>query len=133
MIPVIFINCQDIPFVDDIISGRKTYESRTRNTLKSMLQFALGERILIAETGHGAPVIRCSAVIDHFGAVYTEDRWNDMRKVHCVPVGSKYDWRPDTKVKWLYNLTDVRPVDPLRLPSSCRRHGRVWAEYEWSI
>ena len=129
MTPVIFINSKDCPFVDLIMDGRKTYETRTRNTLRSLLQWSLGERILIAETGHGAPVIRCSAVIDHFGAVYTEDRWNDLRKVHCVPVGSSYDWKPDTKVKWLYHLTDVRPVDQFQLPQSCRRHGRVWAEY----
>ena len=129
MTPVIFINCQGHPFVDDIIAGRKTYETRTRNTLKSLLQFALGECVLIAETGHGDPVVRCSAVIDHFGAVYTEDRWNDLRKVHAVPVGSEYDWNPDTKVKWLYHLTDVKTLAPFRLPKDCPRHGRVWAEY----
>ena len=65
MTPVIFINTTSSPFVDDIIDGRKTYETRTRNTLKSLLTWALGERILIAETGHGDPVVRCSAVIDY--------------------------------------------------------------------
>ena len=129
MTPVIFINTTSSPFVDDIIDGRKTYETRTRNTLKSLLQFALGERVLIAETGHGDPVVRCSAVIDHFGAVYTEDRWNDLRKVHRVPVGSSYDWKLDTRVKWLYHLTDVKTLAPFVLPKSCTRHGRVWAEY----
>lgn len=128
MTPVIFINCQDSPFVDDIIAGRKTYETRTRNTLKSLLNWALGERVLIAETGHGDPVVRCSAIIDHFGAVYTEDRWNDLRKVHRVPVGSEYDWNPDTNVKWLYHLSDVKTLAPFALPRSCHRHGRVWAE-----
>ena len=129
MTPVIFINCSDHPFVDDIIDGQKTYETRTRNTLKSLLNWALGERVLIAETGHGDPVVRCSAVIDHFGAVYTEDRWNDLRKVHHVPVGSDYDWKPDTRVKYLYHLTDVKALAPFRLPPDSRRHGRVWAEY----
>ena len=129
MTPVIFINTTSAPFVDDIIDGRKTYETRTRNTLKSLLTWALGERILIAETGHGDPVVRCSAVIDHFGAVYTEERWNDLRNVHRVPVGSEYDWKPDTKVKWLYHLTDVKTLAPFILPKDCPRHGRVWAEY----
>lgn len=127
MIPVIFINCTDHPYIDAIMSGTKTYETRTRNTLKALMSLALGERVLIAETGHGAPVVRCSAVIDHFGAVYTEDRWNSLRNTHRVPKDSKYDWKPDTKVKWLYHLSDVRPVEPFT-PSG-KRHGRVWMEH----
>lgn len=130
MIPVLFINCQAEPFVDEIISRLKPYETRTRNTLKSLLSWAFGERILIAETGSGTPLIRCSAVIDHCIAVYTREQWEQYREQACIPVGSKYDWKPDTKVKYLYHLTDVRPVKPLRLPRDCKRHGRVWAEYE---
>ena len=65
MIPVLFINCSGEPFVDWIIDGLKQFETRTRNTLKTLLSWALGRRILIAETGHGRPLVRCSAVIDH--------------------------------------------------------------------
>ena len=129
MTPVIFINTTSAPFVDDIIDGRKTYETRTRNTLKSPLTWALGERILIAETGHGDPVVRCSAVIDHYGSVCDEKSWEHFRYGHRVPVGSSYDWKPDTNVKWLYHLTDVKTLDPFILPKDCPRHGRVWAEY----
>ena len=133
MLPVIFINCKRDPFVDKIMSGHKQYETRTRNTLKSLLQFALGERVLIAETGNGAPVVRCSAVIDHFGAIYTEKRWDELRKVHQVDAGSQYDWTPDTKVKWLYHLADVQPVGPFELPEDSKRHGRVWAEFTGTV
>ena len=129
MTPVIFINCSSEPFVDWIMTGKKTYETRTRNTLKSLLTWALGERVLIAETGHGAPVVRCSAVIDHYRSVYDKDAWDYFRSEHAVPIGSDYDWKPDTKVKYLYHLSDVKPVDPFELPTSCPRHGRVWAEY----
>ena len=129
MTPVIFINSSNEPFVDWILSGRKTYETRTRNTLKSLLTWALGERVLIAETGHGAPVIRCSAVIDCYWDVRSADGWNNVRNVHAVPVGSEYDWKPETRVKWLYHLSDVRPVEPFELPKTSLRHGRVWAEY----
>ena len=130
MIPVIFINDSGEPYVKLIMSGQKTYETRSRNTLKSLLEWALDERVLIAETGHGAPIVRCSAVIDHLATIYTAERWNQLRKVHRVPVGDRYDWKPDTKVKWLYHLKDVRPVKPFRLPKESRRHGRTWAEYE---
>lgn len=129
MTPVIFINCNDEPFVDYIIDGRKSYETRNRNSLKSLLSWALGKRVLIAETGHGNPIIRCSAVIDCYWDVHSAHGWNAVRNVHAVPVGSKYDWKPDTKVKWLYHLTDVQPVDPFTLPNNSIRHGRVWAEY----
>lgn len=126
MIPVIFINCKDEPYIDAIMNGTKTYETRSKNTLKALLSWALGERVLIAETGNGAPVVRCSAVIDHFGAVYTKERWNELRKVHRVPFGSEYDWKPETKVKWLYHLSDVQLVAPF-IPEG-RRHGRTWME-----
>ena len=132
MTPVLFVNCEREPFVDWMMCHLKQYETRTRNTLKSLLSWALGRRILIAETGHGAPLVRCSAVIDQVVAVYDQATWEDYLEQTWIPVGSKYDWKPTTKVKYLYHLKDVHPVGtPFLLPSTCRRHGRVWAEYEW--
>lgn len=124
MTPVIFINCHDEPFVDDIMSYLKQYETRTRNTLGRFL----GERVLLAETGRGLPLVKCSAVIDQVIAVYTRERWEEYLELTWIPAGSRYDWQPDTKVKWLYHLADVKPVVPFRIGSDCRRHGRVWAE-----
>lgn len=132
MTPVLFINCKHDRFVDWIIGGLKHYETRTRNTLKKLLDSFLGERILIAETGRGDPLVRCSAVIDEIVAVYDRSAWEDYLEQTCVPVNSDYDWKETTKVKYLYHLKDVRQLAvPFRLPKSCRRHGRVWAEYEW--
>lgn len=128
MTPVIFINCSKYPFIDDIMSSLKEYETRNRNTLGRFL----GERVLLAETGSWAPLVRCSAEIDEVISVYTPERWEHYLSQTWVPVGSSYDWQPDTKVKWLYHLKDVRPVaEPFRLPQHSVRHGRVWAEYEW--
>ena len=132
MIPVLFINCKHQPFVDEIMARTKTEETRTRNTLKSLLSWALGERILIAETGHGDPIVRCSAVIDRITAVYTRKEWEKYRNATQIHVGSEYDWKPDTKVKWLYHLSDVQPVNPFRITDGIR-HGRVWMEYEGSV
>ena len=132
MIPVLFINCQGQPFVDQIMERLKTEETRTRNTLKSLMEWALGERILIAETGKGSPLVRCSAVIDRITAVYTREEWEKHRSQTQIAVGSKYDWKPDTKVKWLYHLSDVQPVEPFRITEGIR-HGRVWMEYEGSV
>jgi hypothetical protein len=125
MTPVVFINCKDQPFVDDIMCLLKQYETRTRNTLGRFC----GERILIAETGHGRPLVKCSAYIDHYVAVYTKEKWDEYLEQTWVPVGSKYDWQPDTKVKYLYHMSDVHPVKPFRITEG-RRHGLVWMEYE---
>ena len=126
MTSVIFINCKKEPFVDDIICYLKEYETRNRNTLGRFL----GERILIAETGKGAPLVKCSAVIDECIEVYTREQWDEYLELTWVPIGSSYDWQPDTKKKVLYHLSDIRQVTPFRLPYSAKRHGRVWAEYE---
>ena len=125
MTPVIFINCTVEPYVDDIMSYLKQYETRTRNTLGRFL----GERILLAETGNGRPLIKCSVVIDEIISVTTKEDWDEYLGQTWIPVGSIHDWQPDTKIKWLYHLTDVKPVaEPFRLPTECIRHGRVWAE-----
>lgn len=124
MIPVIFINCKSAPFVHDIMLGQKQYETRTRN----MLGHFIGERVLFAETGHGTPYVKCSAVIDQVISVTTQEQWNEYIDSARIPTGSKYDWKQDTKIKWLYHLTDVRPVLPFHLPTDSLRHGRVWAE-----
>lgn len=125
MMPVVFINTQRYAFVDDIIDGRKIYETRCRNTLGGLV----GRRVLIAETGHGKPVVRCSAVIkDHF-AIKNPRIWDKFRGATRVPEGSKYDWKPETKIKHLYELTGVVACHPFTPPEGAR-HGRVWMEYE---
>ena len=124
MTPVIFINCQVEPFVDDIMAYLKQYETRTRNTLGRFL----GERVLLAETGHGRPLVKCSAVIDEVVSVTTKEQWDEYLEQTWIPVDSRYDWKPDTKVKWLYHLSDVKPVVQFRIGSDCKRHGRIWAE-----
>lgn len=124
MIPIIFINSRSVPFVDMIMEGKKLYETRTRNVLKSAFEY--GNRFLIAETGNGKPVVRCSATIEAMHTLYTEEAWNRYRNLHAVPAGSEFDWKPDTKKKVLYHLTDVQPVEPF-VPEG-KRHGRTWME-----
>ena len=124
MIPVVFINCRSIPFLDLIISGEKNIETRNRDTLRSVVE--TGNRVYLAETGNGRPVVRASAVICSGRPVDRID-WECVRKRTCVPVGSKYDWQPDTKAKYCYDLFDVRPVEPFTPPEGVR-HGRVWME-----
>ena len=124
MTPVLFINCSSAPFLNDIMSGKKKYETRTRDMLRSLI----GQRVLLAETGHGRPVVRCSAVIRSHSVITDRNYWTYfIRKDACIPAGSRYDWQPDTSVKHIYALSDVAPVPPFPVPDGVR-HGRVWME-----
>lgn len=126
MTPVLFINCSRFPFVDQIMAKEKLFETRNKDTLRNLV----GKRVLIAETGdHTRPLVRCSAFVEYAYPVYTRAEWDVYRKWTRVEVGSSFDWTPDTIVKWIYRLTDVRPVDPFNPPEGIR-HGRVWMEYE---
>lgn len=126
-IPVIFINCRKDPFLDDIMRLLKEYETRNRDTLHRFL----GERVLLAETGRGDPLVRCYATIGHIVEVYTHQQWESYRSKTRVRSDSSYEWKPGQKKKVLYHMEDVQPIPvPFRLPPSAVRHGRTWAEYE---
>ena len=126
MMPVVFINCSRFPFIDWILTGEKTYETRTRNTLRSLV----GTRVLLAETGKGKPVVRCSAVIRSAEKAEYLGVWNLLREFHRVPEKSVYDWSFSRPGKWLYLLEEVRPVPVPFHPTEGVRHGRVWMETE---
>lgn len=124
MMPIIFINCSEYPFIDHIINNSKLYETRNKNTLKRFI----GKRILLAETGKGKPVVRCSAVIRSVSVALSRSAWETVRPACCIRSGSRYDWQPETKEKYLYELSGVVACHPFTPPEDVR-HGRVWMEY----
>lgn len=126
MIPVVFINCDKVPYVDKIISGEKKMETRNRNTLGALV----GCRVFIAETRRGkVPKIRCSAVVCKPTEITDRETWNEFRDVTCVPKGSYHDWNDGTKRKLLYPLIDVRRMFNVPWVEG-KRHGITWMEYE---
>lgn len=124
MIPILFINCKSAPFVDEIIKRNKIYETRSQNTLKSLI----GKRVLICQTGRGESLVRCSARICKAFPVTSFFAWDMFRDYTCVSSDSPYEWKPDTKIKWLYELSDIVKLSPFH-PADGIRHGRVWMEY----
>lgn len=122
MTPIVYVNGRS--FVDDIMNRLKTDETRTRNMLRALV----GLRVYIAETGSGPSMVRCSCVIKSVLVIRSRAQWDRLRRRHRVPEGSRYDWKPETKVKYLYRLTHVRRVNPFHPPEGVR-HGRVWMEY----
>lgn len=127
MIPVLFINSRSVPFVDLIMNGTKVYETRSRNVLRSLAES--GKRFLIAETGNGKPLVKCSARIRSVIVIKTQESWDLFRPLHSVPAGSAYDWKPETKKKVLYELDSALPVSAPFHPAEGKRHGRTWMEY----
>lgn len=125
MIPIVYINCSSAPFVDYIMTRSKVFETRSRNTLKTLT----GKRILIAETGNGhKSIVRCSARIRSAFPITSQYEWDLFRDYTKVYPGSPFDWSDKTRCKWLYELEDIQPVPPFH-PVDGIRHGRVWMEY----
>lgn len=122
---VVWINSSSFPFLELICRGWKPFETRSRNMLGGLV----GERVILAESSRGQRLARCSAVIKSVREVRTREDWDALRPLHRVPAGNKYDWKDDTKVKYLYELSRIRLLVPFRIPSGTS-HGRTWMEYE---
>lgn len=123
---VVFINCDEVPYVDLIMLRMKLFETRSRRMLHSLLN----QPVYIAETHHGKPPrVRCSLVFTDAFHADSREAWETVRPATCVPAGGKHDWQEGTRKKWLYEISDVRPCVPFT-PSEGVRHGRVWMECE---
>lgn len=128
IIPVIYINCNKYPFIEQIMKLKKLFETRNKNTLKMFV----GKRVLLAETRTGKkPIVRCSCIISDVLKVTDRKTWNSYKKQTCIKKGSIYEWTKDTRQKYLYQLTDVKPV-PEFIPEGIR-HGYTWLEIIGSV
>ena len=120
---VVWINSSSAPFMDDIGALLKRYETRNRD----MLGFLVGQRVILAESKNGKRQARYSVVIRSARQVFSRDEWDALRPLHRVPVGNQYDWKPGAKVKYLYELSDLRRIRPFRVPEGIPR-GRTGTE-----
>ena len=126
MMPVVFINCRKHPFCDSILYGFKKYETRTRNMLGDLV----GKTCMFCETGHGLPKSRFYARIDSVIRIDSAEEFEKYRMDCGIFPGSDFDWKPETKHKYLYHLTDIGGEDEYEFDFSPEhRHGRTWAEY----
>lgn len=123
IMPVVYINCSEYPFIKQIMQRKKLFETRNKNTLKSFV----GKRIFLAETGKGKTVVRCCATVTEVIKISSKKEFNQYRKAACIVRGSAFDWTSATKQKYFYRLTNVHAV-PAFVPEGVR-HGRIWMEY----
>lgn len=120
---VVWINSSSAPFMDDIGALLKRFETRSRD----MLGFTVGQRVILAESKNGKRLALYSVVIRSVRQVFSQEQWDTLRPLHRVPVGNRYDWKPDTKVKYLYELSGLRRLRPFRVPEGIPR-GRTGTE-----
>lgn len=92
-----------VPYADAIVSGRKTIETHTRNTLGRFV----GQRVLIIRTmdGHKPEVIGSVRIIS--ACRRTQECLNELRNQTLIPPGSRFDSGPEGK--WCYRLAE--PVE----------------------
>ena len=122
--PILFINCALFPFIQWILSGLKTYETRNKNTLKSLV----GKTIFLAETGkHKKPIVYGIATITNVLCITSLKEYNRYRKQCMVKKGSVFDFIPGKK-KYLYALSNVQKIIPF-VPAEGIRHGRIYMDF----
>ena len=100
------INCKDQDFIDEILKGEKTIETRNTHSLRCYV----GHRVGLIKTGCGKAKLYGFATI--IAEVYYPDKKSlreDYDK-HLVSEGSKYDI---VNEKYGYVLTDVEIINPV--------------------
>ena len=119
----IFVNEDSFPYAHKIVSGEKTYETRSRNMLKRLN----GKRVAIISTRRGQkPMIIGYAEV--FAVTYwSRETLDKFRTLTLIPEGSKYDCTGAGK--WCYWMNDAEPCEPYPLPENAIRHGRSYVEF----
>ena len=80
-------------------------------------------------TGKGKAIVLCLATIESCTIIDNPEQYNAMREFTRIDKGSVFDWKQNTKKKYLYKLSHVVPVQSFQVPETCIKHGRTWCEY----
>lgn len=114
----IYVNSKSQPYAANLVSGRKSYETRTRDVFKSI--FASGsicEKVGIIETGNGFPVLLGTGYL-FCGFKAHGPLFEAFRSETCIPEGDEYDIQPGG-FKWMYHfIPEYKFKHPVRLDDS---------------
>lgn len=122
---IVFINCSGHDFITDIITGKKLYETRTKNTLQALI----GKRVYLCETGKGKRLVRCTAIIKEVITIKDRHTWDMYKDYLSIEPETGYDWKDDTKAKYLYKLESVYKLPVPFTPVDGVMHGRSFMDY----
>ena len=99
------------PYADMIVSGLKTIETRSTNSLKPYI----GQRVGIVETGSGKAKLVGYATIG-MPTVMHETAFREAEGKHLVDKGSEFDIAPNGE-KYCYPIIDPHACTPKTLAS----------------
>ena len=99
------------PYADMIVSGLKTIETRSTNSLKPYI----GQRVGIVETGSGKAKLVGYATIG-MPTVMLETAFREAESQHLVDKGSEFDISPNGE-KYCYPIIDAHACGPKTLAS----------------
>ena len=123
----VFVNSKTAPYTELILAQLKSIETRTRNTLKSLI----GKRVGIIETGKGAARIVGYVTITK-AEFCPAEKLEEYRDKTRIPYGDKYNkcgTHAGQPGKWFYYLEEPERCTPFVIPSNAVRHGRVYVEF----
>lgn len=106
------INCKHQDFIGEILSGKKTIE--TRNT--PSLDPYLGQRVGLIRTGGLFATLEGFATISESFIYYDRTSFDSDYELHRVAPDSPY-YIPNHGTKVGYILTDVEAIEPERILS----------------
>ena len=112
--PTVGININDSKqnFTEQILSGRKTMETRDTNSLKSFI----GKTVGIIRTGKGKAEVVGYATIGEPVVYNNRAEFKKDQSKHLIKTGSDYDIRTG-KTKYGYPLTNVTKISPFPVTS----------------
>lgn len=115
--PAVHFSNDYIPCTYLILHGMKTIETRNNRRLDAYLGRRIG---IIATRSHKPSMLVGFATLEREVTTFKDyDSFHLERyeELHRICKGSHYDMK-DGKTKYGYHLTDVRAIDPVRLPVS---------------
>ena len=119
----IYINCSHTDWMEFILRGTKTHESRTRNVFKHIV----GERVALISTGTGFGNQVCGYATLGIPVEVTRGNGSCLFD-YAMITGSEYDV-PNGKTKVFYPLYNVEPCTPYPVPTDHINHGRSYTEW----
>jgi len=113
LLTCININCKEQDFIDQILDGIKTVETRERNTLRS----CVGKRVGVIRTGCGKAKLVGYVNIDDVIVYKNGNEFRRDEAKHLVKVGSKYDIKQDG-IKYGYVLSHPERCEEMDVASN---------------
>lgn len=113
----VYINCSQADFIGLMFSKSKLYETRGRDTLRSIA----GYKVALVDSSGRVPMVRGFAVFRRSGR---HDRTSKLWPLACL-AGTTYD---TDGPRWFYSVDHVQSCKPFPV-RVIRSHGRSWSEF----